>query len=104
MPADSLLQPDWQPWLARIAAGDAAAWPELFGRCQPRLRRMVALRLDPQLQGRIDPSDVIQEAYLDASAQLPKYLDQPALPFFLWLRLVTGARLSRLHRHHLNAQ
>ena len=29
---------------------------------------MVAFRLDRRLQGRIDPSDVIQEAYLDASA------------------------------------
>src|SRR5262245_51011719 len=95
---------DVQSWLARATAGDPTAWPELFGRFQPRLRRMVALRLDPHLQGRVDPSDVLQEAYLDAAAQLPKYLEQPKLPFFLWLRLVTGARLTKLHRFHLGTQ
>lgn len=93
-----------RPLLDRAAAGDEAAWPELFGLFQPRLRRMVALRLDQHLQGRIDPSDVLQEAYIDAAAQLPKYLEQPTLPFFLWLRMVTGARLARVHRFHLGTQ
>src|SRR5262249_24772460 len=65
---------------------------------------MVALRLDRRLQGRIDPSDVIQEAYLTASVQLADYLKNPTLPFFLWLRLITGQKLVALHRHHLGTQ
>ena len=46
---------------------------------------MVALRLDRRLQGRIDASDVIQEAFLEASVRLPDYLREPSMPFFLWL-------------------
>jgi RNA polymerase sigma-70 factor (ECF subfamily) len=65
---------------------------------------MVALRLDQRLQGRLDASDVIQEAYLDASARLPEYLRQPAMPFFLWLRFLTGQKLLELHRRHLGAR
>jgi RNA polymerase sigma-70 factor (ECF subfamily) len=65
---------------------------------------MVGLRLDQRLQGRIDASDVIQEAFLDASAQLPVYLQNPQMPFYLWLRFLTGIRLAKLHRHHLGAQ
>ena len=65
---------------------------------------MVALRLDRRLQGRIDPSDVIQEAYLEASARLAEYLRNPSMPFFLWLRFLTGQKLVTLHRHHLGVQ
>ena len=64
---------------------------------------MVRLRLDRRLQGRVDPSDVLQEAYLDLAAKLPEYASRPAIPFFLWLRLVAGERLLRVHRHHLGA-
>jgi RNA polymerase sigma-70 factor (ECF subfamily) len=49
---------------------------------------MITLRLDRRLQGRIDPSDILQEAFLTASLQLQDVL-QAGMPFFLWLRLVT---------------
>src|SRR5262252_192322 len=71
---------------------------------RPRLRRLVALRLDPRLHGRIDPSDVIQETYLEASARLAEYVQQPKMPFFLWLRFLAGQKLVTLHRHHLGRQ
>src|SRR5207237_5104844 len=60
--------------------------------------------LDRRLQGRVDPSDVIQEAYLEVSRRLPEYLRDPSLPFFLWLRLVTGQKLALAHRQHLGVQ
>jgi RNA polymerase sigma-70 factor (ECF subfamily) len=44
---------------------------------------MVALRLDSRLKGRIDPSDVLQEAFLQAAQGLPKYLERPEQLFFL---------------------
>src|SRR5207302_7015680 len=48
--------------------------------------------------------DVIQEAFLEASVRLPDYLREPSMPFFLWLRFLTGQKLVELHRHHLGAQ
>ncbi len=94
--------PDGDDDLIRHAAdGDGAALAELFGRHRKRLRQMVRLRLDRRLQGRVDPSDVLQDAYLDAARQLPHYLSKPDMPLFLWLRLVTGQRLMRVHRQHL---
>jgi RNA polymerase sigma-70 factor (ECF subfamily) len=62
---------------------------------------MVALRLDRRLQGRIDPSDVLQEASLEAARALPRYLERQELPFYLWLRWLTGMTLQALHRKHL---
>jgi RNA polymerase sigma-70 factor (ECF subfamily) len=90
--------------LRRAAAGDQASWGTLLERSRERLRRMVALRLDRRLQGRIDPDDVIQEAYLEASTRRAEYLQNPSMPFYLWLRFLTGQKLAALHRHHLGAQ
>ncbi|MFO0798568.1 MAG: sigma-70 family RNA polymerase sigma factor [Gemmataceae bacterium] len=91
--------------LARRAAdGDAAAWRQLLDRAQPRLRRMVAVRLDDRLRARVDPSDVLQEAYIDALGLLPRYVREPTVSPYLWLRLVTGHRLAKIHRHHLGVQ
>jgi DNA-directed RNA polymerase specialized sigma24 family protein len=89
--------------LRRASRGDEAALAALFGRYRKRLQQMVRLRLDRRLQGRVDPSDVLQEAYLDVAQQLPHYLKKPEMSFFLWLRVVTGQRLIRVHRQHLGA-
>jgi RNA polymerase sigma-70 factor (ECF subfamily) len=90
--------------LAQAARGDGQVLGVLLARHRERLRRMVALRLDRRLQGRIDPSDVIQEAYLEASTRLADYLRDPTMPFFLWLRFLAGQKLVTLHRHHLGVQ
>jgi RNA polymerase sigma-70 factor (ECF subfamily) len=91
--------------LLRLASeGDPESWEALVGRSRQRLRRMVAFRLDQRLQGRVDPSDVLQDAYLEAWKDLGAYLRQPAIPFFLWLRGVAGNKLRELHRHHLGTQ
>lgn len=90
--------------LSAAAAGDRAEWGGLFDRHRGRLRRMLALRLDHRLQGRVDPSDVIQETFLEATQRLPEYLSHPAMPFFLWLRFLAGQRLLIVHRRHLGAE
>ena len=90
--------------LERAAQGDKESWGALLTRHRERLRRLVAFRMDQRLQGRVDPSDVIQEACLEAAAALPEYLRRPAMPFFLWLRGITGNKLLELHRHHLGTQ
>jgi RNA polymerase sigma-70 factor (ECF subfamily) len=90
--------------LRLAAAGDGGSWQALVDRSQSRLRRMVAFRLDQRLRGRVDPSDVLQDAYLEAWRGLGSYLDRPEIPFFLWLRGIAGNKLRELHRHHLGTQ
>ena len=90
--------------LERAGRGDAGCMQQLFTRYRGRLRRMVKLRIDPRVQGRVDPSDVVQEAYLEISQKLAEYLRDPKMPFFLWLRLMTGQKLALVHRQHLGVQ
>jgi RNA polymerase sigma-70 factor (ECF subfamily) len=89
--------------LQRLRAGDRQALAELFAGHRERLRRMVALRLDPRLNGRLSPSDVLQEAYIDALMRLEHYLAKPGQSFYGWLRLIVGQRLVDVHREHLGA-
>jgi RNA polymerase sigma-70 factor (ECF subfamily) len=90
--------------LARLQAGDQAALADAFARYRDRLRRMVRLRLDRRLQGRLDPSDVLQEAFLDVARRAPEFAARPTMSVFLWLRFLTAQRLLALHRQHLGAQ
>ena len=90
--------------LRRAKAGDAAALGALFAHHRDRLRQMVRLRLDPRVAGRLDASDVLQEAYLDVARRFPEYAAAPAVPFYVWLRALTGQRLIDLHRQHLGAK
>lgn len=87
--------------VARAAAGDRVAIAELLERYRDRLRRMVAMRLDPRLRGRVDASDVIQEGYLDAMKRLEEFISDPSVPFYIWLRFLVGQRVQEQHRRHL---
>jgi RNA polymerase sigma-70 factor, ECF subfamily len=90
--------------MRRAKAGDEPALAALFTRYRDRLKRMVRLRLDRRLSGRVDASDVLQEAYLEVHKRFREWAGNQELPFFLWLRLVTGQKLTDCHRHHLGAQ
>jgi RNA polymerase sigma-70 factor, ECF subfamily len=91
--------------IKRALTGDESALATLFDGYRGQLRRMIRLRLDRRLSGRVDSSDVLQEAYLDVRKRLDEYARDPAaMPFHLWLRLVAGQRLTDVHRFHLGAQ
>jgi len=90
--------------LGRLRTGDQQALGNLFALYRPRLQRMVELRLDPRMTARLDASDVLQEAYLDASQQAAAYLESPRVACYVWLRGLTWQRLIKLQRQHLGAR
>ncbi len=83
---------------------DEAALAALFSKYRTRLRNMVRLRLNPRLAGRVDASDVVQDAYLEAARVLHEYLKDPKFPFFLWLRHLAGQKVIEVHRRHIGAE
>jgi RNA polymerase sigma-70 factor (ECF subfamily) len=84
--------------------GDESALAVLVERHRDRLERMVRLRMDRRLQGRVDPADVVQDAYLAIRGKFSQYSADPRLPFFLWLRLEVGQKLVDIHRFHLGTK
>jgi RNA polymerase sigma-70 factor (ECF subfamily) len=89
--------------LEQVRAGDRQAFEQLLTQHRPYLRQLVELRLDPQLRSRIDPSDVVQEAQIEAVRRLDAYLEHAPLPFRLWLRQLAYDRLLMMHRRHVKA-
>jgi RNA polymerase sigma-70 factor (ECF subfamily) len=84
--------------------GDASALAALVERCRDRLERMVRLRMDRRLQGRVDPADVVQDACVAVLGKFSQYNADAHLPFFLWLRLEVGQKLVDVHRFHLGTK
>ena len=85
-------------------SGGATVRDRLLERHRKRLRRMIAVRLDRRLAARVDPSDVLQEAFLDAARQVDNYLKDPRVVAYIWLRGLAWKRLLKLQRDHLGAQ
>lgn len=81
-------------------AGDAGAAGQLLDRHRAALHRMVELRLDRKIQQRVDASDIVQEVMIEANRRLEKYLDEPVMPFHLWLRQMARDRIIDAHRRH----
>jgi RNA polymerase sigma-70 factor (ECF subfamily) len=89
--------------IARARRGEPHALSELFDIHQPRLVRMIELRLDATLRRRLDPADVVQEAWVDVVERFPQWCEQDSLPFHVWLRLTTSQALAEAQRRHLAA-
>lgn len=89
--------------LEHVHAGDPGALDRLFALHRACVRRMVELRLDPKLRQRVDPSDVVQEAQLEAARRMTGYLARPPMPFRLWLRQIAYDRLVMMMRQHMKA-
>ena len=86
--------------LQRLNSDGEAALGELFAQYRDRLERAVEFRMDARLRGRIDPVDVLQEAYLRVARRLDGYLENPEVSVYVWLRVQTCQALSDVQRRH----
>jgi RNA polymerase sigma-70 factor (ECF subfamily) len=86
--------------LAGAQRGDAEAVNQLLDRHRNAVHRMVQMRLDQRIQGRVDVSDVVQEVLLEANRRLQDYLRNPTMSFHLWIRQIAQDRIIDAHRRH----
>jgi RNA polymerase sigma-70 factor (ECF subfamily) len=92
---------DSEQILRAAQSGDGQAIDALFQRHRARLRRMIELRLNRKLWGRVDPSDIVQDAMLQAAKRIDEYVRDPGIPAYLWLRTLAQQQLLATHRFHL---
>ncbi len=81
--------------------GDRQAVDQLMDRHRDSIHRMIRVRLNPGVAGRVDASDIVQETFLTASRRLSEYLQNPRMPFHTWLRNLARDRLADAYRHEL---
>jgi RNA polymerase sigma-70 factor (ECF subfamily) len=66
-----------------------------------RMYAAVRLRLDARVRGRLSPSDVVQEAYLEATRRFDTLQSSPETSPVVWLRFLVMQHLQLAHRKHL---
>ena len=86
--------------LTNIRDGDSAAVNQLLERHRSAVRQMIDLRMDRVLKRRVDASDIVQEVLIEANRRLQTYLENPVLPFHVWIRQMAKDRLIDAHRRH----
>ncbi len=95
---------DPQSELDQLQQGGPEAVARLFSQYRERLERMVRFRMDPRLSGRVDPDDILQEAYMEIDRRVQDYIGQPTVPLFVWMRQITWQTLIDTHRRHVVAK
>lgn len=90
--------------IARVRAGDTQALVAAFDEYRLRLAKIAFFRLDQRLAGRLDPDDVLQEAYISAAQRCAHVEGDTESALFIWLRLIVVQTLVDMHRRHLGAQ
>jgi len=90
--------------LDRLTAGDETALAEFFSKFRERLVRMVRVRTDPRLVGRVDPEDVLQDAYVNAAKRIDHFPKMECGSPYVWLRAIVAQTLINIHRQHLAAK
>jgi RNA polymerase sigma-70 factor (subfamily 1) len=90
--------------IRRAIEGDASATNLLLDRYRSQLKRMVAIRMDPRLKARFDPSDVVQSVLAQAAQKMMVSLNNQPDNFYPWLRQLAWDHLTRLHRDHVHTQ
>ena len=90
--------------LLQLQTQGEEAVARLFDQYRAKLARMIVLRMDARLAGKVDVDDVLQDAFIEANRRVGGFLCQPNVPFFVWLRQLTGQILIDLHRRYLGAQ
>ena len=92
------------PELDELKRRPQEAVAELMTKYQDPLLRMISFRLDRRLYGRVDPSDVWQDSYLEVSKRIEEFIDDPQVSFFVWARQITWQTLLKTNRRHLQTQ
>lgn len=63
-----------------------APWSQEFDAMRERLERIVAFRMDPSMNPRLDPADVVQESFFEVQRRWSEYASTQSVPFFVWVR------------------
>src|SRR5438309_2896322 len=101
---NSALPPDATE-LVRIARdGDGDALGQLLARYGNYLLLLARVQIGRRLQGKVDPADVVQETFLGASRDFPKFRGTTEAEFRAWLRQILASLLANLVRHYQGTQ
>ena len=90
-------------WLMRARLGDANAREQLFGACRSFVAVMARIHLHRRLQGKVDPSDLVQQSMLEAHRGLVEFHGQTTEEWLAWLKQIVQHNAVDMDRHYRGA-
>lgn len=84
--------------------GDRSALGSLLENYRPYLLVLAQRYLDPRLQGRLDPADVVQVTFLEAQRDLDAFRGEDISSMLAWLRNILRNNINSMHQHHLTTK
>ena len=90
--------------LAAVEAGNKSALGKLIRLHVPYLRRIIQLRISPELNSRVDVSDVVQETQMVVIRRIHEFVTKRPASFRVWLRSRAIEQLADQHRRHVAAE
>jgi RNA polymerase sigma-70 factor (ECF subfamily) len=99
------LAPDNPGVLLQAArAGDASARGQLLELYRDYLKLLARLQLDQRLQSKLDASDVVQEAFLQAHRVFNKFQGGTEAELTAWLRQILASKLADQMRRYYGSR
>jgi RNA polymerase sigma-70 factor (ECF subfamily) len=90
--------------LHRARAGDVPAVGRLLELYRAYLAVLARVQIGKRLQGKVDASDLVQEAFLGACRDFPQFRGTTEREFLAWLRQILASLLANLVRHYQGTQ
>lgn len=86
--------------IRQAQGGDEAALEKLLASYRNYLRLLARTGIDASLQGKADPSDLVQETLLKAYRRFAQFRGQTEAELLAWLRQIMVRNLTDLARHY----
>ena len=90
--------------LAQAQAGNEAAFGDLLELFRGYLLSAAGKELDPAMQAKAGPSDVVQDTFLEAQRLFDRFEGRAANQFLAWLRAILQHKLQEHRNRYLATQ
>src|SRR5687768_8925393 len=93
-----------QALLKEAVGGSEAALGRLLGSYETYLTLLARVQIGRRLQGKVDPADVVQEAFLEAHRQIGQFRGTTEAELVAWLRKILAGQLALTFRRFLGTK
>lgn len=84
--------------------GDEGATGRLLRAYGEYLKLLARVQIGRRLQGKVDPSDLVQETFLDAHRQMPNFKGGTEAELLAWLRRIMAGQVAMTVRRFVGAK
>jgi RNA polymerase sigma-70 factor (ECF subfamily) len=93
-----------QELLNRARAGDDPARGQLLESYSRYLTLLARVQTGRRIQNKVDPTDIVQETFLEANRQFPNFRGTSEAELLAWLRTILAGQIALTFRRYLGTK